>query len=124
MIIRPYNVIIEKMKNFGLILLGLILCLGTVFDMQAQDKSKKKKTEEVVFLTDIHCENCKKKIEKNISWEKGVKDLRVDLDNKKVTILYDSAKTNPDNLKTAIEKLGYACEIVAPKTNKESSSGS
>ena len=123
MIIRP-NVIIEKMKNFGLILLGLVLCLGTVFDMQAQDKNKKKKTEEVVFLTDIHCENCKKKIEKNISWEKGVKDLRIDLDDKKVTILYDPAKTNPENLQAAIEKLGYACEIVAPKINKKSSSGS
>ena len=104
------------MKNFGLILLGVFLCLSTtVFDLQAQNKDKKKKMEEVVFLTNLHCENCKKKIEKNISWEKGVKDLRVDLDEKKVIILYDPAKTNSENLQAAIEKLGYTCEIVEPK---------
>jgi len=103
------------MKNFGLILLGVFLCLGTVFNLQAQKKEKKKKTEEVVFLTDLHCENCQKKIEKNISWEKGVKDLSVDLDEKKVTILYDPSKTNPEKLQVAIEKLGYACEIIKPE---------
>ena len=101
------------MKNFGLILLGMFLCLSTtIFDLQAQNKDKKKKTEEVVFLAGIDCENCKKKIEKNISWEKGVKDLRVKLDEKKVTILYDPSKTTPENLQAAIEKLGYTCEII------------
>ena len=104
------------MKNFGLILLGTILYFGTtVFDLQAQNKDKKKKTEEVVFLTNMHCENCKKRIEKNISWEKGVKDLRIDLDDKKVTILYNPAKTNQKNLQAAIEKLGYTCEVIEPK---------
>ena len=107
------------MKNAGLILLGMFLCLGTVFNLQAQNKDKKKKVEEVAFLTDLHCENCKKKIEKNISWEKGVKDLRVDLDDKKVTIFYDPAKTNPENLQTAIEKLGYSCEIIEPEKEEE-----
>jgi len=45
-----FSAIILSMKN-----LGLFLCLSIVFDLQAQDKSKKKK------------------IETNISWEKGVK---------------------------------------------------
>ena len=104
------------MKNFGLILLGMILCLSTtVFDLQAQNKNKKKKTEEVVFLTNLHCENCKKKIEKNISWEKGVKNLRIDLDDKKVTILYDPSKTTQEKLQAAIEKLGYNSEIIEPQ---------
>ena len=107
------------MKKIGLILLALFLCLSTVFDLQAQDKNKKKKTEEVAFLTNLHCENCKKRIEKNISWEKGVKDLRVDLDDKKVTIFYNPAKTNQGNLQAAIEKLGYACEIIKPKEKEE-----
>jgi copper chaperone CopZ len=78
----------------------------------AQEKVRKKKTEEVVFLVNMFCENCKKKIEKNVSWEKGVTDLRVNLDEKKVTILYDSQKTTVASLQTAIEKLGYSCEIV------------
>ena len=111
------------MKNFGLILLGVFLCLSiNAFDLQAQNKDKKKKMEEVTFLTNLHCENCKKKIEKNISWEKGVKDLHVDLDDKKVTILYDPAKTNPEKLQAAIEKLGYTCEIVKSKEEEVSDS--
>jgi Copper chaperone len=99
------------MKKIGLFLLGLFLCLSTVVNLQAQDNNQKKKTEEVVFLTNIHCDNCKKKIEKNISWEKGVKDLRVDLDDKKITILYDPAKNNQEKLQAAVVKLGYTCEV-------------
>ena len=108
------------MKNFGLFLLGIFLCLSTVFGLQAQDKNQKKNTEEVVFLTNIHCENCKSKIEKNISWEKGVKDLSVKLDEKQVTILYDPTKTTQETLKAAFVKLGYTCEIVVPEKKKES----
>ena len=106
------------MKNFGLILLAIFLCLGTVFDLSAQNKTKKKKTEEVIFLVSMHCDNCKKKIEKNISWEKGVKDLRIDLENKKVTILYNPAENNKEQLKTAIEKLSFTCEIVEKEKDK------
>ncbi|MCQ2177718.1 MAG: heavy-metal-associated domain-containing protein [Bacteroidales bacterium] len=67
----------------------------------------------VVFLTNLECGHCKKKIEENISFEKGVKDLRVDIESKKVEITFDSAKTDTLKLGNAIRHLGYKAEVVS-----------
>lgn len=69
------------------------------------------KTETVTYDVSLHCDGCKERIEKNISWEKGVKQLNVDLAHKQVTIKYDPNKNDKDRLKKAIEKLGYDVEI-------------
>ena len=69
--------------------------------------AKKKELKEVTFNVHLHCENCMKKVQENISFEKGVKDLHVCLDDQTVSIKYDAAKTTEDKLKAAIEKLGY-----------------
>jgi copper chaperone CopZ len=58
----------------------------------------------------MQCHNCKAKIEKNIPWEKGVKDLQVDLEEKTVTIIYNPQKTTEEKLQKAIEKLGFICK--------------
>ena len=76
-----------------------------------QDK-KVKKTETVTFKVSMHCKNCVAKITDNISFVKGVEDLKVSLDQKTVTITYDPAKTDEATLQKAIEKLGYTAEKV------------
>ena len=83
-----------------------------------QDKKKKdagKKTATVTFKTTIHCKNCVKKVNDNISFEKGVKDLKVSLEDKLVTVTYDPAKTDEATLAKAIEKLGYKAEKTEPQ---------
>lgn len=69
-----------------------------------EDESKKS---EVTFLVSMTCENCRKRIEDNISFEKGVTALNVDLSQKTVSIEYNTGKTSPDKLGEAIRKLGY-----------------
>ncbi|MDR2424630.1 MAG: cation transporter [Prevotellaceae bacterium] len=73
--------------------------------------SKNAKTKVVTFNVNLHCGACKQKVEKNIAWEKGVKDMKVDLDSKTVKITYDPKKTTEDALKKAIEKLDFTCEV-------------
>ena len=68
---------------------------------------KKGEIKEVTFNVHLHCENCVKKVQENIAFEKGVKDLHVCLDDQTVSLKYDAAKTNEETLKAAIEKLGY-----------------
>lgn len=68
---------------------------------------KKGEIKEVTFNVHLHCENCVKKVQENISFEKGVKDLHVCLDDQTVSVKYDAAKTSEETLKAAIEKLGY-----------------
>ncbi len=72
----------------------------------------KKETKTVTFKTTMHCENCVKKVTENISFMRGVKDLKVSLDENVVTITYDPARTNEDLLAAAIRKLGYEVEKV------------
>ena len=68
---------------------------------------KKGEIKEVTFNVHLHCENCVKKVQENIAFEKGVKDLHVCLADQTVSLKYDAAKTNEETLKAAIEKLGY-----------------
>lgn len=78
-------------------------------------KQKANKTETVVFETSMHCDKCVKKITDNISFEKGVKDLKADLPTKTVTVKYDPAKTDKSKLAAAIKKLGYTATEKADK---------
>ena len=68
---------------------------------------KKAEIKEVTFSVHLHCANCMKKVQENISFEKGVKDLHVCLEDQIVYIKYDASKTSEETLKAAIEKLGY-----------------
>lgn len=73
----------------------------------SMQKKKKAEIKEVVFNVGLHCENCVKKVTENISFEKGVKDLKVSLEDQTVTVKFDAAKTSEETLRAAIQKLGY-----------------
>jgi len=92
-------------------MVAMIICIG-FGTILAQDnkKAKPKKTEEVTFIVSMSCDGCKQKVEKNISWEKGVKDMEVNLEKKTVKINYDPKKTTEKKLKKAIENLKFTCE--------------
>lgn len=96
------------MKAFRILTLALLLAAGTAFALGAQDrKDSKAKTETVVFDVSLHCDACKAKVEKHIPFEKGVKDLAVDLEKKTVTVTFDPRKNTAEGLRKTIEKLGY-----------------
>ncbi|MDR0710774.1 MAG: cation transporter [Prevotellaceae bacterium] len=97
------------MKNLRLALLALT----TMFGATTLNAALKPDEAEVTFKTTIHCNHCKAKLEKSIPYEKGVVDMEVKLSDKTVRIKYKVDKTNVDNLKKAIEKLGYEAEVIA-----------
>jgi len=73
----------------------------------AQDSKKKNEKETVTFVVEaMHCNNCIKKIEKNIAFEKGVTDLKCDLDTKTAEVTYRKDKTTTDKLASAFKKIG------------------
>ena len=54
----------------------------------------------VVFkVTQMHCENCEKKVKDNMRFEKGLKDISTVVKDRTVTITYDAEKKNVKNLK-------------------------
>ena len=105
------------MKRFLFIALTLILMAGSATAVLAQDKKQKKNAnlQEVTFVTTIDCKNCVKKVEANLPYEKGIKDMKVNLDDRTVWIKYDAAKTDKEKLAAAIVKLGYEAEEVLPE---------
>jgi periplasmic mercuric ion binding protein len=97
------------MKNLITIVSVLVLSF-VAFTTNAQDKKKDSKLAEVTFVTSIDCPGCVKKLEDNLPFEKGVKDLKINLETKTVWFKYQTNKTSIDKLKMAIEKNGYKAE--------------
>jgi copper chaperone CopZ len=101
------------MKTIKMMLAAVVIAAIGV-NAQAQDK---KEAVEITFSVNMHCDHCKKKIESNLPFEKGVTDLKVNLEDKQVYIKYDAKKTDREKLQKAIEKLGYTATEVTPETN-------
>ena len=79
----------------------IVLCLVSLLGIgiaSAQQKKAEKKTVTTVFATDIDCPHCAKKIDNTIPYEKGVKEVKVDVPTQTVTITYDPVKTDDNAL--------------------------
>lgn len=87
-----------------------IMLAGASTKVKAQTGNEKT----VVIETSMTCDNCKKKIERDIAFEKGVKSVEANVETKKVTISYLDDKNSDEKLVKAIEKLGYTAKVVAP----------
>lgn len=86
----------------------------------AQDKKGVKNDKEtVVFDVSMTCENCQKRIEKNIAFEKGVTDMKIDLEKKTVTLEFKKSQTTVETLQKAIEKLGYEVKVHKEKDEQK-----
>ncbi|RIV25087.1 heavy-metal-associated domain-containing protein [Fibrisoma montanum] len=65
------------------------------------------KEKEIKIKTSAVCGMCKARIERNLSFEKGVKNAALDVKSKVVTITYNPKKTDVAKLKANIVKTGY-----------------
>ena len=82
----------------------------------AQDKKTENNKVEVTFsIPDIDCMNCQKKIEAKLPYEKGVKDMKIDLASKTIWVSFEADKTTKDNLAKALDKLGYPAKEIEKK---------
>ncbi len=97
------------------LLTGLLLAVPLI--ITAQDQSKGNET--VKFITSIDCANCVNKIMNNIPHEKGVKDVKCDLETKEIAITYRKNRNNPEQLQKAIEKLGFTAKPVKEEETGE-----
>ena len=68
--------------------------------------------QKVVIQTNGVCSKCEALFKENVPFFKGVKDYSYDPKTSKMTIAYDSKKTNPDLLRQQISKLGYNADNV------------
>ncbi|KAB2867600.1 MAG: heavy-metal-associated domain-containing protein, partial [Bacteroidales bacterium] len=90
---------------------GIALMVANTTETYAQKKVDKT----VVYEVSMHCKSCKAKIERDLAFEKGVKEVTATLDEKLVTVKYDDAKTTPEKIAEAIKKLGFEAKVVEEK---------
>lgn len=66
------------------------------------------------------CESCKGKLDMLME-EKGVKDMVLNVEQMTITVMYNSKKTSPEKIRTAISNLGYDADNVPanPKAYEE-----
>ena len=104
------------------ILLALFCTLFTITMVSAQDVKKKDKKQTTKFYVEsIHCENCIKSIEKSISFEKGVTDIKSDLKTKTVEVTYSTDKTSDNKLIAAFKKIKREAAVVKDDKKAEKS---
>ncbi|NDV47580.1 cation transporter [Paludibacter sp. 221] len=96
------------MKTKSIIL--SVIMLMSFAGLSAQSKKDSNK-EKVVFNVSMHCQSCANKIEKNIAFEKGVKDLNANLEKQTVAVTYDKRKTDVPALQAAFKKIGYEATL-------------
>lgn len=94
------------MKN--LLVVVFILLIGA-FASKAQAQS----TQKVSIKTSAVCGMCKNTIEKDLAFEKGVKQAELDVKTQMLTVTYNPKKTTPEKIKKAVSKVGYDADEVA-----------
>ena len=110
-------------KQVFIAIITSIVLTGTVsFPLQASTlefavskiQEIEKKVDTVEIKTSAICGMCKERLEHDMTFEKGVKSVELDLDTKILTISYKTNKTSKEELKKAVTKIGYdADEMVA-----------
>ena len=93
----------------------IMLCLLAVMGFGIADAVAQKKSDAAlkttVFLTDVDCETCAKKIDNSLPFQKGVKEVKVDVPTRKVTVTFDTTKTNEEALIKAFKKIKINAEV-------------
>lgn len=89
-----------------LIALFTLIALSTGIGFAQKQQKKEKKQEVVEFrLDEIICPNCKKKIDNNIAFERGVTGINYGEDGNTVQIKYRADRTDAKKLQTAFERV-------------------
>ncbi len=88
----------------------MLLFVLSVFGATAYSQGSKIET--IQIKTSAMCKQCKDRIENGMAYEKGVKDVVLDVETKVVTIRYNTKSTTPEILRKKIFRLGYDADEV------------
>jgi periplasmic mercuric ion binding protein len=97
------------MKSFIYHSFSLLL----IFFMNTKNmKAESAKDTTVVIQTSAECEMCEKRIEKALIFEKGIKEVKVDVESGKVIVRYNPSRITLDKIRQLLSKAGYDADDV------------
>ena len=98
-----------------IIALFAVLAMVAGVAVAAPKAKAEKKIATVVFTTDLDCHHCAQKVMNSIPYEKGIKDVVVNVQKKTVLVKFDEAKNNIESLTKAFENIKVKVEKVEVK---------
>ncbi len=101
------------MKKVLMITLSVMLVGFFSNNLNAQDADNKG---EVVLETSMDCGNCAGKVTKQLSFTKGVKDVKADFVKDEVWVKFRSDKTDADKLIASLDEIGYKAKVKSETT--------
>ncbi len=96
------------MKNFILVICALFVSVQVIMAKPLGG------TQSVTIKTSAVCDMCVERIESALKFERGVKNVAVDLEKSEVTVSYRDSKTSLEKIKNRIASIGYAADDVVP----------
>lgn len=93
----------------------IVIFIALIFASSVMAKSQK---ETIKFYVFLHCDACVEKVESNIRWEKGVKDIVCSIPDQTVIVTYDAKKTNVEKLMKAFAQIGKPASLT-PQSQTE-----
>ena len=87
-------------------------------EQTSRPTKKKAEVKGVAFDVHLHCRSCVKKLQENLAFERGVKDLHICMEDQIVSIKYDVSKTSEETLKNAIVKLGVSVKGISQQGHR------
>ncbi|MCQ2284335.1 MAG: heavy-metal-associated domain-containing protein [Bacteroidales bacterium] len=102
------------MKKLILLLVMAVFTVGGINAQNSKVTAVSAKATSITIQTNAskNCQSCTDRFKENVPFFKGVKDYQYDAKTAKLTITYDAAKTNPDQIRKEISKMGYDADNV------------
>jgi periplasmic mercuric ion binding protein len=97
----------------------MLLCfVAVLFTAQVEAQAPKSELTTVCFQSNMDCHECESKLNNYLKFEKGVKDLKVDLKSNTIKVVYKSGKNTPENVAKGIKKQGYEANPITEEQYK------
>jgi copper chaperone CopZ len=103
-----------------IIVLIALFAIPAMSSAQEQKSSvQDKNVDTVTFATSITCDKCVNTIMGSLPKEKGIKDVKTDLETKTVTVTFLKDKNSSEQIKRNIEKLGFTAKTLPTEKEKK-----
>lgn len=96
----------------------IALCFAVLFTSEVKAQEPKNDLLTVCYKTSMDCHECEVTLTNYLKFEKGVKDLKVDLKSNTIKVVYKSGKNSSENLAKGIKKQGYEANQITEKEYK------
>lgn len=96
----------------GGLLFLLLITISTSVSAQ-KDPIAVEKRYKIEIQTSAICEMCKHTLERDMAFEKGVKESSLNLDNKVISVTYNPRKTDGQTIRKRIAMIGYHADTLA-----------